>query len=120
MHAGDRRHAREAPAGPDDHLAVDLLAQDAVGRPDVARALGRDRGCLQSQARHEHRLGGLGHDLVAGRPSMAKREVEALELELDSQQPRIQEAHRLLQQLLAGLVALHHHDLDRVDHAGGP
>jgi hypothetical protein len=120
VHAGDRRHSRQAPAGPHDHLSVDLFAQDAVGRSDVACALWSDRGCLQAQSRHEHRLGGLRDDLVAGRASMTQREIEALELEVDAQQLRIEQAHRLLEQLLSGLIALHHHDPDRVGHVGGP
>src|SRR4051794_12248505 len=59
--AAQRRHTRDAAAGADDHLAVDLLAQDAVGRADVVGALGRDRGRLDRQAALANRGGGLGH-----------------------------------------------------------
>ena len=49
--AGDRPDdARDAPPGADDHLAVDLLAQDAVGGADVVLALGRDGRGLQAEA----------------------------------------------------------------------
>ena len=36
VHAAERDDARNAPPGPDDHLAADLLAQDPVRRADVA------------------------------------------------------------------------------------
>ena len=55
MDARDRRHAGDPAAGADDHLAVDVLAQDPVGRADVVGALGRDRRGLQPVARLGHR-----------------------------------------------------------------
>src|SRR5438045_3557176 len=44
VHPGYWRHARNPAAGANDHLAVDLLAQDAVGAAHVVASLGRDRG----------------------------------------------------------------------------
>ena len=47
--AAERDDAGNAPAGADDHLAADLLAQDPVRRADVAARLGRDRRRLQAE-----------------------------------------------------------------------
>src|SRR4029078_9354211 len=44
--AGDRGHARDPPARADDDLAVDLLAQDAVGGADAGAALLRHARAL--------------------------------------------------------------------------
>ena len=50
MDAAERDDAGNAAAGPDDHLAADLLAQDPVRRADVAALLGRDGRRLQAEA----------------------------------------------------------------------
>src|SRR5918992_2565509 len=50
VHAGHRCHPGDAPASADDHLAVDGLAQDAVGASDVVLALRGDRGRLEAEA----------------------------------------------------------------------
>ena len=73
MHAGDRPdHARDPPAGADDHLAVDLLAQDPVRGADVVLALGRDRRRLEPEAGLAHGARGLVDDLVAGLAPLAR------------------------------------------------
>ena len=114
--SGRRRPARPAgdpPAGADDHLAVDLLAQDAVRRADVVVALGRDRRGLDPEAGLAHRGGGLGDDAVVGLAPVLEREVVALELELEAADVGVEHAQRLLEQLLAGLVALEDDDPQR-------
>ena len=60
--AGDRGDAGDPPAGADDHLAADRLADDPVRAADVVGALGGDRRRLDPEAGLEHRLGGLGAD----------------------------------------------------------
>ena len=102
--------ARDAPAGADDHLAADLLAQDPVRRADVVARLRRDRRRLQPEAVLADRGRGLVHDGVAGLPPVGEREVEAGEGELEPDHVRREHAQRLLEQLLAGLVAFEHHD----------
>ena len=116
----DARHgpddARDPPAGADDHLAVDLLAQDPVRGADVVLALGRDRRGLQPEAGLAHRPRGLVDDLVARLAPLLEREVVVVELELDPEQLGVEHPHGLLEQLLAGLVALEDDDLQRVRH----
>ena len=51
---------------------------------------------------------------------MLERQVEPLELELETEQRRVEQPQRLLEQLLTGLVALEDDDLDRLGHGGGP
>ena len=104
--AGHRRHARYAPPGPDDHLAVDGLAQQPVRAAHVVLALGRDRGRLEAEARLAHGRGGLVTTSLLGLAAVVEREVEVLELELDLQHLGIEHAQRLLEQLLTGFVAL--------------
>ncbi len=115
--AGDRRHARDAAAGADDHLAVDLLAEDAVRRADVVGALGRDRRGLDAEAGRAHRDGGLVDDGVVRRPAVLEREVEVLELERQTRHLRVEHADGLVEQLLAGLVTFEDRDLQRLGHA---
>ena len=83
--AGHRRHARDPAPGADDHLAVDLLAQDLVRAADVVGALGRDRRRLDRRSRpRASRAAALTHDLVAGPAAVLEREVVVLEVELDA------------------------------------
>ena len=63
VHARHGRDARDPPAGADDHLAVELLAQDPVGAAHVVLALGRDGGRLQAQPRLADGGGRLLDDL---------------------------------------------------------
>ena len=69
--AAERHDPGNPPAGTDDHLAADLLAQDPVRRADVVAALRRDRRRLQPQPVLADRARGLVHDpfLVARRCS---------------------------------------------------
>ena len=108
-----------AAAGADDDLAVDLLAQDAVRGADVVAALGRDRRRLEAVAGVAHRARRLVDDLVGGRAARLEREVVAHEVELHPEDVGIEDAERLLEQLLAGLVALEDDDPQRVGHRAG-
>ena len=108
--------ARDPPAHAHDDLAVDLLAQDPVRGADVVLALGRDRRGLQPEARLAHRARGLVDDLVAGLAPLLQREVVRVELELHAEDRRVQDPDGLLEQLLAGLVALEDDDLQGVGH----
>ncbi len=102
--AAERRNAGDAPAGADDHATADLLPQDPVRRADVARLLGRDRRRLEPEAVLADGGGGLVDDAVPGRAPVLERQVEARKLELDPDHVGGEDAQRLLQQLLAGLV----------------
>ena len=116
MDAGHRRDPREAPAGADDHLAADPLADDRVRGADVLLALRGDRGGLDPEAGGPHRGGRLVHDAVLRGAAVLEREVEVLELDLEPEQVRVEHAQRLLEQLLARFVAVQDDDLDRVGH----
>jgi hypothetical protein len=111
-------HARDAPAGPDDDLAVDPLAQQPVGRADVVLALGRDGRGLDAETRSAHRPRGLVDHAVVGLAAMLERQVEALEVERHPEQVGVQHAQRLVEELLACLVALEDGDRQRVCHRG--
>jgi hypothetical protein len=117
VHARDRRHAGDPATGADDHLPADLLAQDAVGGADVVLALGRDRGRLDAEAGLAHGARGVVDDLVAGRAPLLEREVEALQLDVDADDARVEHPERLLEQLLAGFVALQDGDGERHEQA---
>src|SRR3954465_5438175 len=90
--------------------------RDGVRRPDVVLALGRDRGRLEPEAGLTHRAGGLVDAGVVRRAPVFEREVVALELDLALDHLRSEHPQRLLEQLLAGLVALQHDDRERVWH----
>src|SRR5205085_4312839 len=49
VHAAERNDARDAAPGAYDHLAADLLAQDAIRRTDVIARLWRHRRGFQSE-----------------------------------------------------------------------
>jgi hypothetical protein len=118
VHAAQRDHAGDAAAGADDDAAADLLAEDAVRGADVVASLGRDRRRLQAEAVLADRARGVVDDGVLRVPAGLQREIEAGKVELDPGHVRAEHAQRLLQQFLAGLVALQHHDRFDV-HAGG-
>ena len=103
-------HARQAPAAADDDLAADRLAQQRVRAADVLGALGGDGRGLQPEAVRHDGLGGVEHDLVAGAAAVLEREVVALDLERQPGHVGVEHPEGLLQQLLAGLVALHDHE----------
>ena len=110
VHAAERHDAGDAPAGAHDDLAADLLAQDAVRRADVARALGRDRRGLQAEPVLADRAGGLVDDRVLRRAPTLEREVEADEARARRRSRPGRAPQGLLEQLLPGLVALEHDD----------
>ena len=56
----------------------------------------------------DHRRRGLLADAVLGRAAILEREVEALQLDVEPDHVRVEHPQRLLEQLLAGLVALEH------------
>ena len=108
MHTAERNDAGDATAGPDDHLAADLLADEPVRRADVVLALRRDRRRFQSQAVLPDRSGGLVDDPVVGLPPRLEREVVAGEVELEADHVGSEHAERFLEELLPGLVPLEH------------
>jgi hypothetical protein len=110
VHAAERHDAREAPARANDHLAADLLAQDPVRRAHVVARLGCDRGALQPEPVPPNRRRGLVHDLVPGCTAVLERQVEARQVDRDPDHVRREDPNRLLEQLLAGLVALEDDD----------
>ena len=65
-----------------------------------------------------HRPGGLVHDGVLGGPARLEREVVAGELELEPDHVGGEDAERLVEQLLAGVVPLQDDDRPRF-HRGG-
>src|SRR5205085_6458675 len=75
--------------------------------------LGRHRRRLQAQAVVTDRPRGLVHDTVLRRPAVLEREVEAGERDLDPDHVRREDPERLLEQLLARLVAFQ--DDDRLE-----
>ena len=113
VHAAERHDAGNATTGAHDHLATDLLAQDAVRRADIVARLRRDRRGLQSEPVPADRLRGLVNDAVAGRAAARQREVEPRQRHLDADHVRGEHSQRLLEELLAGLVALE--DDDRLE-----
>ena len=58
------RHAGNPPAGADDDVAADLLAQDPVRAADVVGSLRRDRRGLEPEAGLDDGSRGLVDDLV--------------------------------------------------------
>src|SRR5579864_3468133 len=114
--AGDRDDSGDAAAGADDDLPADLLAQDPIRRADAAALLGRDRRRLQAEPVLSDRSRTLVRDAVLRLDAPLEREVETRELELHSDHVRPENAQRLLEQLLAGLVALEDDDDVLVPH----
>jgi hypothetical protein len=110
VHAAERNDARNPAAGPDDHTSSDLLAQDPIRRADVVAPLGRDCRGLQAEAVLPDRARRLVDDGVVRPPPGLEREVEAGELELEPDHVGSQDAQAFLQELLAGLVSVQHHD----------
>ena len=110
MNTAERHDTRYAPAGANDHLATDLLAKDPVRGADVVAAFRGDRRRLQAEAVLADCLRSLEDDLVVRRAPRCQREVEARELELQPGQVGCEHPQRFVQQLLARLVPLEHHD----------
>src|SRR5258708_28708001 len=104
--AGQRPDAWDAAPGPHDQAAVDVLAQDGVRAADVAASFWRDGRRLDPEPELAQRLGGGEHDLVAGPAALLEREVEVTLLDRQPDHVRLEEAQRLEEQLLPGLVAV--------------
>ena len=82
-----------------------------VGAADVVRALGRDRGRLEPEARLAHAPPRPPTPpRCSVRAPVLERQVVVLELDLDPGHARVEHPQRLLEQLLAGLVALEDDD----------
>src|SRR5262249_52214845 len=58
--------------GADDHAAADLLSKDAVRRPDIGSAFGRDRRGLQRKPVLATRLRRFVDDRILGRAPLPK------------------------------------------------
>ena len=116
VHAAERRDPRDPPPGADDHLAADLLAEDAVRGADVAATLRRDRRRLQPETVLADRRRGLVHDRVVGLAAPLEREIEARELELDPDHVGLEHAEALLEELLPGFVPFEDDDRPLVAH----
>ena len=110
MDSPERHDAGNPAAGPDDDLAADLLAKHAVGRADIAGALGRDRGRFQAVAVLLDRGRRFVDDLVLGRSPVLERQIEAWKFERRSDDVGSKNAQRFLEQLLTGLVAFENDD----------
>ena len=110
MRAADRDDAGDPPAGADDHVAADLLAEDAVRAADVACALGGHGRRFQA----EPGLADRGAASCTTAFSVARRySSERSKRGSSSSKPDHvgrENAEGLLQQLLAGLVPFEHDD----------
>ena len=106
VNPSDRQHPWDAPAGADDDVAADLLAQDPVRAPHVVCALRRDRRSLEPETRLDDGSSGLVDDGVTGCPTRFEREVEAVELQRHAHDVRGKDAQGFLEQFLTRLVAL--------------
>jgi hypothetical protein len=95
-------------------MPSDLLAEDAVRATDVVLPLGRDRRGLEPEPILADRGRRVVHDLVSRAPASLEREVEAGELELESDRLGSEDADGFLEQLLPCLVPF-----EDCDGAGG-
>ena len=110
VHPGERAHSRDPAARADDHLPVDLLAQDRVRAPDVAGSLGGYGRRLQAVPVFAKRAGGIQDDLVPGFAAPLEGEVEVEPFDLEADDVRVEQPDGLPQQLLPRLVAVKHDD----------
>ena len=92
------------------------FSQDAVGAADVARRLRGDGGRLEPQTRLAHGCGGVADDLVGRGPTVAERQVEARQLEIEPEYSGIEDPQCLVEQLLSGLVTVADDDLAAARH----
>jgi hypothetical protein len=102
--------ARDPPAGADDDVAADLLAQDAIRAADVVLALRRDRRRLEAEACLADGGRGLVGDAVLRCAALLERKVVAGEIELETDDFRREQADRFVQQFLPGLVSFEYDD----------
>ena len=97
-----------------DHLPVYRLAKDAVRASDLVGALRRDRGRLEPEPALRISAAASSQTAFRVRRRFYEREVEPDELDVvDAEDARIEDAQGLLQELLAGLVALERDYPDR-------
>ena len=106
MDSRERPYARDPAPGAHNHPAVDLLAQDGVRAADVAGPLRGDGGGFDPEAKLAKRLRGIEHALVARAAPRLERHIEVFCLDLDAQDARLEQAERLAEELLAGLIAV--------------
>jgi hypothetical protein len=111
VNARQRINTWYAPSCPEDHCPVDACPQDGVRRAHVIRILW-GYGCgLYAESRFLHRRRRFMYDVILGSPAVLQREIVPLEIKIQTRYRWVQNAKRLLQELLAGLVALHYDDL---------
>jgi len=79
-----------------------------VRAADVTRTLGCDGGGFEAESRFSQRLRSVLDHLVSGLPAPLERQVEILSLHLEPEHVELQQADRLAQELLAGLVPVQH------------
>src|SRR5262245_5878003 len=104
MHTSDGSNAGNTTTRADDHLAADLLAQDAVRRADVVESLRSPRRGLQPEPVLADRRRRLVDNLVVRRTAISEREVVARKLELDVDHIRGEDPQSFLEELLTRLV----------------
>ena len=92
MHPADGKHAGDPTAGAHDHLATDVLTEDAVRRADIVAPFRGDRRGLQPEPVVCDRARGLVHDAVRRRSAGAEREVEARQRQLEAHDVGLQDA----------------------------
>jgi hypothetical protein len=102
--------ARDPPARPHDHPAVDLLAQDGVRAAHVAASFRGYGGCFDPESELTKRLRSFQHHLVACPTALNEREVEIALFDLKPEHVWFEQAQRLEEELLPGLVAVKHGD----------
>ncbi len=93
--------------------------QDAIGASDVPRLLRGDRGRLEPQPRLTHRRCSISHHPIRSGTAILERQVEAHEFQVEAEHLWGEDPQSLLEQLLAGLIALAHDDLAAVGHGSG-
>ena len=110
------RDAGDPAAGADDDLAVDLLAEDPVGRADVVGGLGGDVAALtpRPEARIARAASWTTALPVARRCSSERSKRSRASGDADD--VLVEDADRLLEELLARLVALEDGDDDGIGH----
>ena len=114
MHPADGKHAGDPPAGAHDHLAADVLAEDAVRRADIVAPFRGHRGGLEPETVVCDRARCLVHDAVRRRSAVPEGEIEARQRQLEADDVGLQDAEGCLEKLLARLIPLENHDRARI------
>ena len=105
MNAPDGHDARKLASGSHDDAAADRFAQNAIGRADVAVALGRNRRGFESDTVTPYSRSGVRHYAIIRGAPVLERQIEALESNLQSGDARVEDAQCFDQQFLSGLIA---------------